>query len=441
LRLVRWRHEHHVGGLVRVLIEPGSYRCQNMGDVAMLQVAARRLTRVLPGAELAVFTGDDARLATHCPGARPVPSEGRAVWLAERRWLPGGLVGVPGHGVISQRAPAELRRLALSLALGLRRRDRRPLTAFLDAFGAAELLVVCGQGSMGDATARHASTVLATLELAQAAGLPTAMLGQGIGPLIGPRLRARAAAILPRVNLVALRDGLGGLPLLRELGVAPERIVVTGDDAIELAYEFGPADGGAHLGVNIRVSENAGVEGSVVADVREALGRFLAKRRVGVAPLPIAQGSAADARVLADLIGALGAASVGSEDLARPADVIEQVGHCRIVVTGAYHAAVFALSRGVPAVCLSSSPYYQQKFEGLRALFGEGCSVVTMDPPGLADRLSEVLETAWDRSAELRTPLRQAAAAQIQFGQAAYQRLAALVARPEPGSRSLAGVS
>jgi polysaccharide pyruvyl transferase WcaK-like protein len=283
--------------------------------------------------------------------------------------------------------------------------------------------------------------VLATLELAQAAGLPTAMLGQGIGPLVGPRLRAQASAILPRVNLIALRDGAGGVPLLRELGVAAERIVVTGDDAIELAYDFGPADGGAHVGVNVRVSENAGVEGDAVADVRCALGHFLARRSVGMVPLPIAQGQAADARVLSNLIGALGAATVGSLDLGRPADVIAQVGHCRIVVTGAYHAAVFALSRGVPAVCLSSSTYYQQKFEGLRALFGEGCSVVHMGAPGLADRLFEALETAWDRSSEFRAPLRQAAAVQIGLGQAAYRHLGAMVTRRAPGTRALAGVS
>ena len=42
---------------------------------------------------------------------------------------------------------------------------------------------------------------------------------------------------------------------------------------------------------------------------------------------------------------------------------------CRAIVTGSYHAAVFSLALGVPAVCLTKSPYYHAKFGGLPALF------------------------------------------------------------------------
>ena len=33
-----------------------------------------------------------------------------------------------------------------------------------------------------------------------------------------------------------------------------------------------------------------------------------------------------------------------------PLRVIEEIGHCRIVITGSYHAGVFALSQGIPVV-------------------------------------------------------------------------------------------
>ena len=59
--------------------------------------------------------------------------------------------------------------------------------------------------------------------------------------------------------------------------------------------------------------------------------------------------------------------------------VIKQTARCRVVVTGAYHAAVFALAQGIPVVCLSNSPYYLAKFQGLEDLFGSGCTIVTLE--------------------------------------------------------------
>ena len=55
-------------------------------------------------------------------------------------------------------------------------------------------------------------------------------------------------------------------------------------------------------------------------------------------------------------------------------------------MTGAYHAAVFALAQGIPVVCLSNSPYYLAKFQGLEDLFGVGCTIVTLSEPDFADK-------------------------------------------------------
>jgi colanic acid/amylovoran biosynthesis protein len=69
-------------------------------------------------------------------------------------------------------------------------------------------------GGVTDAFPRFASELLEVLGLAIAMGRPTAMLGQGMGPLENALLRQRAGAVLPQVDLIALHEErMGGTPL------------------------------------------------------------------------------------------------------------------------------------------------------------------------------------------------------------------------------------
>ena len=72
-----------------------------------------------------------------------------------------------------------------------------------------------------------------------------------------------------------------------------------------------------------------------------------------------------------------------------PLGVIDEIKHCRLVVTGSYHAGVFALAQGIPVIGLVATEYYQWKFDGLAHQFGEGCrvlrvgtSITSRAPPG-----------------------------------------------------------
>jgi polysaccharide pyruvyl transferase WcaK-like protein len=99
-----------------------------------------------------------------------------------------------------------------------------------------------------------------------------------------------------------------------------------------------------------------------------------------------------------------------------------------VLVTGSYHAAVFALAQGIPAVCLALNPYYAQKFLGLADLFSEdGCVVVTRDSRGDISHLAERLTKAWETADEQRSGLLAAASAQVEAGRGAYERIRKLV--------------
>jgi hypothetical protein len=422
----------------RVLIEPGSYRAQNMGDVAMLQAGLARLHRALPGCVPHVLTTDPARLLAYCPDVTPVPTGGREPWAHE------GCASAALRGLAPRRVRGALDAAEWSAALrwpgayaraalwrGGRAVPQRART-FLGVLRRMDLVVVAGQGSMGDASAGHAAKVLALLGLAQRHGIPTAMLGQGVGPLTDPLLVRRARAVLPAVALIALREGVGGPALLASLGVPAERVRVTGDDAVELAYALRPPALGAALGLNLRVSGNAGVGPEWVGALAGVLGEF-ARARGGppLVPLPIAHGGADDSAVIRAVLDAIGtpADAAGAADACdapdTPQRVIAAAGRCRVVVTGAYHAAVFALSQGTSAVCLSGSPYYDAKFVGLAALWGRGCRVVPQREGGAA--LAAALAAAWDEADAHRDALLAAARAQRDAGRAAAAHLADLL--------------
>src|SRR5262249_45904196 len=110
-----------------------------------------------------------------------------------------------------------------------------------------------------------------------------------------------------------------------------------------------------------------------------------------------------------------------------PKDTIANVGQCRIVVTGTFHTAVFALSQGIPAGGPAQSPMYREKFGSLADQFGPGCQALTLDDPDLENKLTNAIDAAWQAAERLRPELLSAAERQIAMGRAAYRRIYELV--------------
>ena len=120
--------------------------------------------------------------------------------------------------------------------------------------------------------------------------------------------------------------------------------------------------------------------------------------------------------------------------------VIERVGECRVVVTGSYHGAVFALAQGIPVVALVKSPYYVNKMAGL-------ARPVRNRVRARASRRGQCVGTysRRDRSrvGRGRTRARTVAAGgsrQIERGRRAYARLVELVP-PDNGERAVDGLA
>lgn len=427
---------------MRIVIESalnrGAAEYLNLGDVAMLQVAVQRLRRLWPSATLSVLTDSGVDLARFCPEAKPLSRTGRDRWIGEsfafgrlHRSFPRGVAAAlrGATDALERHQPGLLRTL---VDWRLRVRDsehlRNDVMEFLEVLETLDLLVVCGAGGFTDSSRDWTLTTLGTVEAATRRDVPVAMLGQGFGPLSDADVLSRAKRVLPAVDVITLRGGRGGETLAESLGIDRSRMQVTGDEAVELAYVARPAELGSGLGVNLRVAAYAKVAEDACDRLRPVLQQFARARGAPLLPVPIAfHAFASDHVAIQRILAGFDDQSDGGLALDTPLKVIEQVGRCRVVVTGAYHAAVFALSQGVPVVCLAQSADYIAKFLGLQDLFGPGCETLLLDDPMFTPKLEAALENAWRSAEEVRLPLQRAAARQVEASRQAYERVEDLV--------------
>ena len=426
--------------VVDTALNSGSAEYQNMGDVSMLQVAVTRLKRLWPSASIEVLTESPENLRKYCPGAKPLPRTVRDLWIGDREGLNSFMFtrffkNLPDS--ISSRLSGGIRTLELRwpklLSLLIRCRPllgdgggdfKARLIAFLETMEDADLFVVCGAGGFTDDCRMWNWSTLNTSEAFIRRNIPVIMFGQGIGPLSDVEVLSKAKTVLPEVKLITLRGGRGGPAILESLGVDASQVLTTGDEAIELAYEARSQDLGQGLGINLRVASYAEIGSDFVDKLRPILQQFARRHNVSLIPVPIAfHQRASDHLAIQHLLAGFDDQSDGGATLDTPLKVIQQVSLCRVVVTGAYHAAVFALAQGIPVVCLAKSPDYIAKFLGLEDQFGRGCETIFLDEPEALEKLADAIDRAWQSAELVRRSLQEAALRQIQLSWEAYEQV------------------
>jgi len=406
----------------------------NMGDVAMLQAGVTRLLRLWPSATIQVLTDCSEDLVVHCPEAKPVAHHGGEVWFGEG--LPiGQLTRILPSSITLKLATfsksLRLRRpglFGLILKSKLRLRDRpvdlNAVREFSKAFDKADLVVICGAGGFFDNCRGWNMDTLDLVEAAIQRHVPVAMLGQNFGPLADVEVLARMKSIIPSVDLLTLRGNRGGAAFIESMGIGNSKFQITGDEAIEMAYNLRTEEPGRALGINMRVSKSAETGSDDVQRLKPILQTFSRRQNADMIPVPISiHPYDRDDVAIKELLVGFDEQSDGGCKLRTPMKVIKQIGRCRVLASGAYHAAVFALSQGIPVVCLAKSPYFGSKFLGLGDQFGPGCETVFLNDPEMPEKLNEALEKVWQSAETLRVPLQMAARRQIESSCGAYQKI------------------
>lgn len=426
--------------VVATALNAGEAEYKNMGDVAMLQVAVQRLSELWPDARIEVLTDSVSNLARYCPMATPLPRPHLACWLGEHFFIgrfhkylpkPAAAVSATLKRFIGFRWPRFMKDLT-----DLRLRFRDPngvgenLRRFTESIKNCDAMVACGSGGFADSCQDWNFFILAAMAEAMTRGKIVVMFGQGIGPLSDPTVLSWARHVLPKVDLIALRGTLGDRDLLKSMGVDEAKMVSTGDDAVEFANAIPEVGQRGAIGINLRVAFYSDVNAQFVDDIGSVLHNFARQHGAALLPLPIAFHECAnDRETIRRLLAGFDDLSDGGTALDTPRKIVEQVAQCRVVVTGAYHAAVFALAQGIPVIGLCNSSYYDSKFRGLERLFGSGCTTLTLSDANFARQLHIAIDEAWNSADRVRLPLLKSATRQIEQGRSAYETLKSIVNR------------
>jgi colanic acid/amylovoran biosynthesis protein len=425
--------------LVATGLGPGVYAFGNMGDVAMLQSCLARLAVMWPSAETTVFIDVPDELDRFCPGSIPLSTVGRDLFFGGdlflgrlEKYLPRTIrhLAVKSKALTAARLP-KLLQYCINGRLRLQHRQAEisALSNFLEVLLRTDLVVVCGAGGFYDGCRDWNIPILNTVEAALSRRIPVVMFGQHFGPLSDPPVVSRAKRLLPKVNLITLRGNPGARTLLESFGVRNSRIMVTGDEAIEIAYKATSAKPGIHFGVNFRLGGSAETDLIDIEKLKPILHRFSVKHGVSLILIPIALDSyTCDQRPLKIILQGLDDLSDGGASLESPIQIINEIGRCRVLLTFAYHAAVFALSQGIPVVALAKSRYFVEKFQGLRDMFGDGVEIIYLDHPDAMNRVEGVIESVWKSAESLRAPLQKAALRQVELSMDAYKKAKEIVA-------------
>jgi polysaccharide pyruvyl transferase WcaK-like protein len=412
---------------MRIFIDPSSVHCLNLGDVAMMQVTYRRLRQLWPDANIHVFNDDPQLLEMYCPGAIQEPMLGRQSYYSTASILTRlgrrfSLAWLSELDVRWRHAWPKLTERLVRSHVG--EAAAAAVQRFVELIRGCDLVVVSGAGQINTVFSAASTPLLNTLQLAIDRGIPTVIFGQGIGPIDDSCLRARALKVLPRVNLICLRETLTGPKLLQSLQVPQRNIVVTGDDAIETAHSRRPANFGSAIGVNLRISWYSQVPKELIESLRRPLQE--AAREVGASLLtvPISRHPDEDDSGICDqLFAGYEAIAAPEHDTTYVEGIVDEIGRCRVVLTTSYHGGVFALSQGVPVVAWLRSKYFASKMYGLANQFGVGCEVVALDEGNLEERLRTSIVAAWHSAEQVRPGLLEAASAQVASSKAAYERM------------------
>lgn len=396
----------------------------------MLETAYGRLRDIWPQAEIRVFTWAPNEIQRTLPGAIPVSPAGRGGCFDLKMF---GRLSASRHplskmfnkaeNALFDRAPALQ---AFGARMKMRLRGDRAAAAVVTALQSTDLFVFSGAGMITDAFAREAMECLETLYLSKRLGARTAIVGHMFGPVENEELKNVCRRVLPKVDFISVRERVTSLPFLAECGVRTEDVRVTGDEVLERIcqspLESRPRNA---LGVNVRAAYYSGVDGATTSLLSAAINRISQQLGARLEPLAVAHHKEDNDSVALSTMAA--ELKNGAQGLESPQGFKQRIAGCRVVVTGSYHAAVFALAQGIPALGLVFSPYYEAKFKGLKDLFGAGCRYVDGRQRGWDQELQMITAELWANARYWEDELVRSANRQSALGKAAYEELRSIV--------------
>ncbi|HEY0792687.1 MAG TPA: polysaccharide pyruvyl transferase family protein [Chthoniobacterales bacterium] len=429
---------------LRIYLENGTHDMRNLGDAAMLTEAYRCIRAEWPDADVYVSTGNPGRLERYCPGAIPVNVKGRRSLSVA--WAPWRRLETRAPGLSSALRRLRLRhhslvnRIWIYLICRYLRQSAADVEAFIRFLHSVDVLFYSGGGYFNDEFRVFMHELVSVGEIVQRLHRPVVAFGQGIGPLSTALVARPVEGLLRGMTAVGARENTS-LQWVESRRVSPTLCRLTGDDALLAPDLPWPQAMGDALGVNVRLSHYSGVELSGLRFLKVAVARFLEEMQLRRAQPVLIKDT--DYESTRQALGELPLEDCPFENAA----TLRAISACRVVLTGSYHAAVFAYALGVTVVGLAANPYYRQKLGGVAESFGTTPLVFTPTGTSSNDRdaaeLQSLLHSAWTSAPDNHEPLLEARRAQIaanrSFKREAFDLVNAKVEERRPTPDTVAG--
>jgi polysaccharide pyruvyl transferase WcaK-like protein len=279
--------------------------------------------------------------------------------------------------------------------------------------GGSNLFVQGRQRAMGLARLLQ---LLAPAIVAQRRGVPTYLLGHTIGPLRGRSARWLARSVLRRTTLITVRERHSAA-LLSELGVPRTRYRIAPDLAFGLTPSAAESDavlerfglkGVRFLALSVRQHPYDGTDATdrLMAEVQEFARRALRERSVErIVVLAQALGPTAvedDRGISRRLATAIGDGAIFVEEDLSPTALAGVYANAAAVVAVRLHAAILAMTGGVPAMAIS---YFTSKTEGVFQFMGMPdmwCEFADVTASMLLNRLKTMLDQTYNATVSSR---------------------------------------
>lgn len=443
---------------MRILCDQGVHNMRNQGNNAMLQAAIARLRDYWPHATFDVITDAPHLSRLFFPDVHPVSShtlqrictsldrlerivphplwrllfEAREAYWHRRAMRNAQHLQPSRQTNFSTDSPG-LNTLDEHTPISPERWDKLQYQAAIrEGLSNYDLLLFSGGGNLYDYDPWVIFKMFDRIEAATALGIPSVMVGQGVGVMTNADVRSRAQVVLSTVELIGVRNRRIGLSTLASLSIPAERCLFTGDDAIELAYQARSPTLGNGLGISLRVAGYTQIEQRHLVQLRSVLHEAARLHDARLIAVPISSHhDESDLTYIKQLLAGYTQVLAGWQMFDTPLNTIKRAGQCRVMIAGTYHGAIFALGQGIPVIALVKSAEYIDKLSELSDEFGLGCQVFYLEDEKLPEQLLAAIQRAWLLAEQNRSALLEVATQQIALQQIAYRRIFAFMTARE----------
>lgn len=398
---------------MKLLVESDSYG--NLGDISMAEGVVLQLRELLPRATIHAVVPRSVRTAIwDVPGITK-----QAPYMVEPFAI-GALSHVPffrhnselKHSTASMITMSGLGRWLRAGSLSLYFEDAaqttiRKLAQFCERFDG---LHIAGGGNLTDTFPRELFRKCCVIHAFAEQRKPIVLTGQQLGPFKSPLLRKALGRALRKANFVGVRDPGESLNFCSKAHLDRESFAFMGDDSLGLppANDSSVRESLEQLGLrenqflalNLRFTAYALKDPSCFQTFGSLVDSLATLFGMPILVVPIhLVGSDSDVASGQKIVTAVPSAPVSlmSHDLTAPF-VKGVLGKAFGAIGVSHHFCTYALSQGVPAVCIYEGDYYEQKALALAASWGDNRFAIPLQRLKVATAVRDIAEVFNDQT-------------------------------------------